>query len=272
MKFKSLFPKKAIIGAVHFMPLPGHAGYSGMSETLDKALFDSGAFINGGVDALIFENNYDYPHSINVSSIVGNAIEQLVDGVAPLCPFGVSVLWNDYKSAMQVAKKTGGRFIRVPVFVDKVKTQYGTIEPTSTEAISYREKLNAEDILLLTDIHVKHAQTLGKMSLVESAKKAVCDGSDGLIITGKWTGDAPTVDDLIKVRNAVGDFPIIVGSGATAENIKDLLKFADAAIVSTALKSGEAEDDQVNVKSYHENIDISKVKKFMNQVKETTKN
>ncbi len=260
------FDSKKIIGTVHFMPSPGYKGHLSFEDTLEKAKKDTEAFIKGGVDALIFENNYDYPHSIIVSKEVKNIMIRLIQEIAPSIPFGVSVLWNDYKSALDIAKETGGKFIRIPVFVDRVKTAYGIVEPSFKEVISYRKEVGAEDVLLFTDIHVKHATLLSSMKLIESAQKAIEKGSDALIITGKWTGQAPAIEDLESIRKAVGTFPVLIGSGASAQNIQELLPLCDGAIVSTALKEGEADAENINIKSYNQRIDMEKVKNFMSRV------
>jgi len=267
MTYLSLFSQKTIIGAVHFMPLPGFVGYQGIERTLEKAKEDTEAFLSGGVDALIFENNYDYPHTIFITDEVEQAMIELIRKISPHIPFGISVLWNDYKAALRIAKATGGNFIRVPVFVDRVKTQYGIVEPNAQDVIKYRKEINAEDVLLFADIHVKHAEILSTMSLIESALKAIEEGADGLVITGKWTGDAPHHEDLKSVRKEVKDFPIIIGSGASEKNITGLLTYADAVIVSTALKSGNLLKGEVNLKPYFEKIDPEKVKRFMQKVK-----
>lgn len=256
-----------IIGAVHFMPLPGFVGYQGIERTLEKAKEDTEAFLSGGVDALIFENNYDYPHTISITDEVEHAMIELIKKISPHIPFGISVLWNDYKAALRIAKATGGIFIRVPVFVDRVKTQYGIVEPNPQDVIKYRKEINAEDVLLFTDIHVKHAEILSTMSLIESALKAIEEGTDGLVITGKWTGDAPHHEDLKSVREIVKDFPIIIGSGASEENIAGLLTYADAVIVSTALKSGQVVEGEVNLKLFSEQVDPIKVKSFMRRLR-----
>lgn len=98
--------------------------------------------------------------------------------------------------------------------------------------------------------------------------EAVKKGSDGLIITGRWTGEAPLIEDLRNVREAVKDFMILVGSGADKDNIKEIFEFTDAIIVSTSLKEGENKEGERNVKSYDAKIDLNKVKEFVGIVKE----
>lgn len=266
MKKNQFFSNKIIIGATHFMPLPGFKGYPGYQKTLYSARQDVSAFHNGGVLNVIFENNYDFPHTVRVSSQVESAMKCLISDLSVRGTFGVSVLWNDYRAALRIAKAVGAKFVRVPVFVDKVRTQYGVIEGNPVDVVSYRERIGASDIQLFTDIHVKHSKLLSKFTLEESACLAMNSGSDGIIITGSWTGDVPNISDLVKVKKIVGEFPVIVGSGANAYNIMSLLEFADGVIVGTSLKTGTKNVEQVNLKSFNERVSLKKVSQFMDAV------
>jgi len=257
--------KKIIIGALHFPPLLGYKDFPGFGTALKNARQDLAAFQDGGVDAVILENNYDIPHKIFVDPEVTGAMSFLMSKLAGdiRIPFGISVLWNDYRAALSLAKVFVGKFIRVPVFVDSVETNYGKITAEPEKVTAFRKKIGAQHIALFTDIHVKHARMLENKTITESAREAVRKGSDAVIITGKWTGNAPDVSDLKEARGAVGkDFPILVGSGADEKNIGELLKYANGAIISTALKEGRAKEEEVNVKGYEQRIDIEKVKKF----------
>jgi uncharacterized protein len=60
--------------------------------------------------------------------------------------------------------------------------------------------------------------------------------ADGLIVSGEATGLPPKTSDLERVRLAVPDTPLLVGSGASPENAADLLSLADALIVGTSVK------------------------------------
>lgn len=271
MNFK--LNNKMIIGAVHFNPLIGYEGFVDYQSVFDKAKQDLRAFEDGGVDAIIFENNYNFPHKINESYEVLEMMISLINDLSKLTklPYGVSLLWNDYLGAFRIAKKTNAKFIRVPVFVDDVKTDFGIIYAHPKKVIEARKSLDAEQILILADIHVKHAEMLDKKkTLTESALEAKNLGADGIIITGKWTGDAPIIKDLSLARESVGpNFPIIVGSGANKENISNLFKFATCAIVSTSLKEGDSIDPKKerNLKPYSAKVDVSKVIDLMNKVK-----
>ncbi len=257
--------KHSIIGALHLAPLAGYSESPGYDHTLELALADLEAFQSGGVDAVIFENNYDLPHHEHISAEnyelmlkVGRELKRQAR-----MPLGVNVLWNDYESALKLAKELGLDFIRVPVFVDDVRTSYGTFHGVGAKVAQLRAELGATGTQILADIHVKHATILSTDPIKVSAQKAIEVGADGLIITGKWTGDSPDLGDLKTVRQAVGDFPIIVGSGADSVNIKSLFGIADAAIVSTSLKEGVIDTSHTNLADWEQRIDARRVSDFM---------
>jgi membrane complex biogenesis BtpA family protein len=262
-KLKKIFKedRNIIIGAIHFPPLLGYPNFPGFKVALKNALKDLKAFEKGGVDGIIFENNYDVPHKIFVDPRVIASMTYLGEKIkaSTKLPVGISVLWNDYKTALSIAKILDLQFVRIPVFVDKVKTDYGVIKGEAEKIIKYRKSIGAENVALFTDIHVKHAKLLSKYNVQTSARLAIGNKSDVIIITGKWTGQIPNVDELKKVRKKVEDFPILVGSGLDKNNIKSIFKYANGTIVSTSLKSGH-KTREVNVKSYKQRIDIKKVK------------
>lgn len=269
-KFYQIFKKKngVIIGAIHFPPLLGYPESPDFKITLNNALKDLRAFENGGVDAIILENNYDIPHketvgpeTVAMMTFLGEKIKEETK-----LPIGVSVLWNDFRAALSISKTIGAKFIRIPVFVDKVKTNYGIITGDSKAVKDFQKKIDAGKIALFTDIQVKHAELLNKQPIEKSALEAIENGADALIITGKWTGDAPNLDELIAVRKAVAGFPLLIGSGANKKNINELSKHVNGAIVSTSLKMGNSQKNEINLKTWKQRIDKNKVKKFIQKI------
>lgn len=268
--FRKTFKKNRniIIGAIHLPPLSGYPNALPVETAIKNALKDLYALEKGGADAVIFENNYDLPHKIKISRVafaemleVGKRLREKTS-----LPIGVSVLWNDFESAFSLAKSLKLQFIRVPVFVDDVKTAYGKVTAAARKVRSFRKKIRAQNVMVLADIHVKHAEILSKHSIEESAQKAIKKGADAIIITGKWTGQAPDTKDLENVRKTVKDFPILIGSGADATNVRDLFQYANGAIVSTSLKKGRGDSQLTNIKDYDQRIDVSKVRQFKNSL------
>ncbi|MBI4095727.1 MAG: BtpA/SgcQ family protein [DPANN group archaeon] len=292
--------KKPIIGALHFSPMLGYAGFTSKDAILEKANFDLEAFLAKnmgkltdeerhlvltyggisadeyelrhagiGVDGIIIENNYDFPHKINVGpetiammAYFGAEIRKKTN-----LPIGVSVLFNDYRAALAIAKVIGAKFIRVPVFVDDVKTDFGDICGNAKDVIEYRRSIGAEGVAIFADVQVKHAEMLDKTkTMALSTKQAIESGADAIILTGRWTGDAPNMEKLREARSAAGDFPILLGSGVDKENVLELFKYADGAIVSTSLKEGEKVAGERNVKPYDYRISETRVREFMQEV------
>lgn len=253
--------KNIIIGAIHFPPLLGYPDFPGMKVAKNNALKDLQAFSQGGADGIIFENNYDVPHSAQIGPPASACMAALGSKIKEDAniPVGVSVLWNDYKTALSLARVLDLKFVRIPVFIDRVKTNYGIMEPAASDAIRFRKKIGAEKVAIFTDIHVKHSTILSKFTIAKSANLAIKAGSDALILTGNWTGQAPDLEELKLVRKTVGSFPILLGSGIDTKNAKSLMEYANGAIVSTSLKDGGA-SHEVNIKKYKHRINRNKVK------------
>lgn len=252
---------------VHFPPLLGYKDHPGLSYIEKKALKDLESLEKGGADAFMIENNYDIPHKIFVPPEVISSFTILAYKLrkASALPMGISVLWNDYKTALSIAKIVKAQFIRIPVFVDKVKTNYGVIEGNPKEILAYRKKIKAEKVALFTDIHVKHAKLIERKKIEDSAKEAIKAGSDALILTGEWTGKPPKIEVLKKLRKIIGNFPILIGSGITSKNLKKYIKLADGFIVGTFLKTGKKRKNEINLKKFTEKIDPKKVKLLLKE-------
>lgn len=249
-------------------PLLGYQKFPGFDIALKNALSDLEAFEKGGVNGIIFENNYDIPHKIFVDAPIISSMIFLGEKLKMITrlPMGVSVLWNDYRAALSIAKTLNLQFVRIPVFVDKVVTDYGVIAGNPKKILEFRKSIKAENVALFTDIHVKHAELLSKHNLINSAKLAIKNKSDAIIITGKWTGDAPSIKKIKFLRENIGNFPILVGSGVDKNNIQTLFRFANGAIVSTSLKEGSKKLGERNVKLYEQRIGVQKVKDLVRSI------
>ena len=258
---KKIGKEKVTIAALHLLPTKGFAGFTSRSDVVNALRSDLNAVQEVGFDSVIIENNYDLPHKIILEPhtvlFIREVIAEVLDEIK--VPFGLSILWNDYKTAFSLGKDLGADFIRIPVFVDKVKTDFGIVEPIAEEAIAYRKKIGAENIEIFADVHVKHAEILNKETIAESGENAMRLGADGLIVTGRWTADSPNLEDM----RALTDFPLIIGSGATTENIKQLMQYADSVIVGTSLKAGANSRSERNVKSFQQRVDKKLAEDFL---------
>ncbi|MDZ7587499.1 MAG: BtpA/SgcQ family protein [Patescibacteria group bacterium] len=245
--------KKKIIGMIHLLALPGYQKHPGMKKVVKQALQDLKVLEKGGVDAVLVENENDHPHQIKAGPEIVAAMAQIVSEIVKKAkvPVGVEVLLNDPQASLAVAKISGSKFIRTDYFVDKMwRAKYGEMEINPQKLLVYKKKIKADSVKILADIQVKYAQLLGKgKTISQSTKQAIKAGADGVIVTGKVSGEAPKIKDLQEAKAAAGKFPVYVGSGFSITNAQKLLPFCDGAIVGTSLKSKGK-------------IDINKVKKL----------
>jgi hypothetical protein len=236
-----LFEKeKVIIGVVHLLALPGSPRFTSEEGLRRRALSDALALYHGGVDALLFENYGDVPFSPSrvephVIAFMTSIIEEVKREV-PL-PFGVNVLRNDAIAALAIAAATSGEFIRVNVHTGARVAWEGIIQGRAHETLRYRERIG-RGIKIFADVAVKHSSPLTSLSLEEEIASNVDRGlADAVILTGRATGEPPSVEEL-KRATLASEVPVIVGSGLSVENCAALLSIADAAIVGTSLKEG----------------------------------
>jgi len=75
-----------------------------------------------------------------------------------------------------------------------VKPYCGLIKGTPKDVQRVRKNLRADGVAIYADIMVKHAEHISTHTLATSARKAIKAGADAVIVTGNWTGDAPTAE------------------------------------------------------------------------------
>jgi hypothetical protein len=233
--------RRALVGVVHLGALPGAPRFDGnFGAILERARVDAERLAEGGADAIIVENFGDTPFCAgSVASETVAAIAIAVQSVREASggkEVGVNVLRNDARSALGICAATGAGFLRVNVLCGAAATDQGVI--TGDAAALMRERMRiAPGVKVFADVHVKHATPIGDTSLVESAVETLeRGGADAVILSGTRTGSPPSAEELISVRERVGDQPIFIGSGLDLENASSLLSHATGAIVGSSLK------------------------------------
>lgn len=231
---------RVLIGMVHLLPLPGSPRWGGSLDAVaERAVADARALQDGGFQACLVENWGDAPFSpgrVDPATVAAMAVVVAEVRRAVSCAVGVNVLKNDAQAALAVAAATGAAFIRVNVHVGAVVADQGLIEGDAYATLRYRRLLGT-DTRLLVDVGGKHAVPLAPVDLEQVARDAATRGlADALVVSGVATGEVTPLGDVKRVRAAVPEHPILVGSGVTPESIADLLAVADGVIVGTWIK------------------------------------
>ncbi|MDY7022235.1 MAG: BtpA/SgcQ family protein [Cyanobacteriota bacterium] len=261
MDLKQIFlTPNPIIGVVHLLPLPTSPRWGGNLKTvMDRAEQEATALASGGVNGIIVENFFDAPFAKNqVNPAVVSAMTLIVHRLMNLVtvPIGLNVLRNDSESAMAIASCVGAQFIRVNVLNGVMATDQGLIEGNAHRLLRYRRELDS-DVKILADVLVKHATPLGLTQLSAVVKETVERAlADGVILSGVATGSPPSWEDLKIAREAAGQTPVFIGSGASWENIPKLIQFADGVIVSSSLKRHGRIDQPIDPSRVRQFVDV----------------
>jgi membrane complex biogenesis BtpA family protein len=231
----------AAVGMIHLQPLPGSPGWQGdMEPVIQAALADAEALTGGGLTAVMIENYHDipfFPGRVPAETVAAmTVLIQAVRTSFPMLRLGVNVLRNDVDSALGIAAATGASFARVNIHTGTAITDQGTIEGRAWNTLRRRREL-AIDVGILADVRVKHARPLVERPLAEEVRDLRLRGlADGVIVTGVATGAETAPEEVLAVRQAVPDAPVLVGSGVTAASVAAYRAHADGFIVGSSLQ------------------------------------
>lgn len=245
---------KPILGMVHCWPLPGAPGYSdyGMDTIIEQAITDARALAAGGVDGLIVENMWDIPfragshiapESIAAHAVVARAVRNAVD-----LPLGINLVHNGGTALLGIAIAAGASFIRVCMFTGAGVWEAGSWdEGCAAELMRRRKELGAEHIKIIADVDKKHSVRFPGIDLATHIEWTRFSGADALIVSGKMTGDAPDIEKIRAAKALAKECPVLIGSGATEENVGAFLSVADGVIVGSSIKENSCIEQPVDV-------------------------
>jgi len=256
--------EKPIIGMVHLLPLPGAPGYDfyGLEAVIEHALRDAEALTSGGVDGLIVENMWDLPYYVGTDvppeemtaqAVAARAIVEAVE-----VPVGINVIHNGGRVTLAIAVAAGADFIRVCLLTGARVWDTGELDRgCAAELFRWRKNLGAEHIKIFADVDKKHSVPFPGIDLATHIEWTEFYLADALIVSGKMTGAAPELEKVKRAKE-LATRPVLMGSGTTADNIAQFLRYADGAIVGTDLKvDGVAENP----------VDMERVKRYMDAVR-----
>jgi len=263
--FDELFGVKwPVIGVIHLPPLPGAPNYTDMPvrDIASKAANEAKMYADNGMDGLIIENFGDKmfyktvgPEVVASMAVIAKEVKDTVK-----VPIGFCVLQSDAIAATAIAKAVDADFIRIPYYTETSIVDTGVMESIAASALRYRKYLGSK-VKFLADVQIKHSYPLMQRPVEYAAEDAYNRGlADAVIITGRKTGGETNPKDVIRVREALPNLPLIVGSGVSEENVENYLDYVDAIIIASSLNVNgdvEGEPDPVRVSSF-----MKKVKYF----------
>jgi uncharacterized protein len=263
MSFQDLFGgRKPLIGVLHLLPLPGAPLYDGsMQKVYDQALAELEIFKRHVLDSVIVENFRDMPYfpgRVPVETVAAMAAVSREIVRAAGMPIGINVLRSDGEAAIAAAAAAGAHYVRVNVHMGAVVADQGIVQGTSQFSVRLRSALKSR-ALIFADVGVKHAAPVAGRSLdIETRDLEERGLADAIIVSGDRTGVETSLSDVAVVRQAT-TLPLLVGSGATPENIKPMLPNVNGLIVGSYFKKDGAG---------RELVDESRVQRFVQRFAE----
>lgn len=207
---------------------------------IDNAIDEMKMMTRHGVAAVLVENYFGSTQDVeNVLAVLQRDYSDIVCGVNVL---------GDVETAYKFARWYNAKFIQV----DSICGHH-----VPARERSYFEKIDALredcDALLLGGVRFKYQPVCSGRSVEEDLNigKQHCDA---IVVTGSGTGINTDLEKIKTFRSVLGDFPLIVGAGMTADTVAEQLTYADGGIVGSYFKyNGDA----------YGYMDENRVKQFM---------
>ncbi len=199
-------------------------------------------YIRSGVDAVIVETYYgQYQNLVQALEYLYNSKLDIV--------YGVNCLNIDHMG-FYLAKKYKAAFVQIDSVVGHVKPR----DEATLQAFFDLERSDY-DGYVLGGVRFKYQPLLSTKSLKEDLdiSKTRCDG---VCVTQDRTGQETSLDKIKEFRNILGDFPLIVAAGVTANNIKDSFEIVDGAIIGSYFKDNFKDEGDVCEEHVKEIVNI----------------
>ena len=260
---KELFnTSKPIIAMCHLQPLPGDPYYDdagGMRKVVEAAKKDLHALQNGGVDAVMFSNEFSLPYLTKLETItvagMANVIGELKGEIS--IPYGVNCLWDPIAS-LDLAMAVDGKFIR-EIISGVYASDFGLWDTNVGATARHRQRIGAGHVRMLYNIVPEAARYLADRDIADIAKSTEFNNQpDALCVSGLTAGTETDTQIVVKVKNAVKKTPVLCNTGCNIDNIDRQLAVSDGAVCATTFK----------YEGVFENaVDEKRVKAFMDKVK-----
>lgn len=256
--------EKAIIAMCHLQAMPGDPYYDkekGMKWVLEKAKEDLEALQEGGVDAVMFSNEFSLPYLTKVRTETVAAMARIIGELQPYIsiPYGVNCLWDPIAS-LDLAAAVDAKFVR-EIFTGVYASDFGLWNTNCGEVVRHQREIGAENVKLLFNIVPEAAKYLADREIESIAKTTVFNcRPDALCVSGATAGSATDPEILRRAKSAAGDTVVLANTGCRVNTIENLLNIADGAVVGTTFKYDGKFENQTDVKRVREFMD--KVKSF----------
>ena len=246
----------------HLQALPGDPAWDkekGLDWVIEMARADLKALQSGGVDGVMFSNEFSLPYLTDVEPITYTTMARIIGELKReiTVPHGVNVLW-DPKASIDLAVATDAFFVR-EIFTGVYASDFGLWNTNCGEVIRHQHKVGGENVKLLFNIVPEAAAYLGKRDMADIARSTVFNNlPDALCVSGLTAGAETDASTLKTVKDAVPETAVFANTGVRLSNVEEQISIADGTVTATTFKRDG---------NFFNEVDEKRVKEFMDKVK-----
>ena len=237
---KDLFgTEKPVIGVLHMHAMPTDPKYdhkAGIQGVLEAARKDLHAYQDGGIDGVLFCNEFSIPYIPDVHTVTVASMARVIGELRSeiKVPMGVTVA-ADAMKGFDLAAAVEADFIR-EVLPGASAGVYGISDIHPGELERHRAELDLMNCKTMTAVVPEGTRFLAPRPLEEVAKTLAFNlNPDVMLVYSTTPGTAIDVEQVETIKS-VTDTPVFASNGVKAETVKDIFKVADGAVVATSTK------------------------------------
>lgn len=247
--------KKPIIGMLHIQALPGDPAYnrnSSMRAVVEQAKEDLRALQDGGVDGILFSNEYSLPYQRKVDFVtpasMARVIGELMNEIK--VPFGVDCI-SDGLATIELAAAVDADFVR-GTFCGAYVGDGGFYNNDFANLLRRKAALGLDNLKMLYFLNPESDINLDTRSLPDIAKSIIFKAKpDGLCVSASSAGSEVNSELMLSIKKVSNETAVICNTGCRIENIEEKLSNSDAACVGTTFKfNGD----------FYQRVDVQRVK------------
>lgn len=222
-------------------PLPGSPRYRGepFEAIAGRALDEAQLLVEVGFDGLQLQNMGDGPGTRRVGPETIASMTAIAKDIRTAFPqTNLSILVNwDGVASIAVAAAVGADFVRIEhTFVGACVTAWGLSEACCHDVMQFQGRIQSA-IPIAADVLEPHGTPLVDQPVAGLAAAAVGAGAAVLYATGR--DFAESIGHLRAIKAALPDVPLVLGGGATPDNVGEALTVADGVTVANWIKGGD---------------------------------
>lgn len=259
--------KKPIIAMLHLDPLPGDPRYrygDCMETVAAHAREDLRALQEGGVDGVLFSNEFSLPYQRHMSFVTPAAMARVIGELKSelTVPYGVDCI-SDGAATLELAAAVDAKFVR-GTFCGVYVGDGGLYDNDFSALLRRKAALHLDELKMLYFINPESDRNLDTRPLADIASSTIFKAHpDGLCISASAAGQDVDEELMAAVKKKNPEVVVLCNTGCRLDTIAHKLSVSDAAVVGTTFKeNGRLENEKLqNVR-----VKLDRVKAFMEVV------